>query len=79
MAAKRDYFRQFDVAYADRRPAIVHKSSGESVRAGKLHKARGVKIHAKIEEHIKNTYLKHVDASVGVKAALRCGMELNED
>jgi hypothetical protein len=32
---------------------------------------------AKVEKHIKNTYLKRVNAPVGVKAALRCWMELN--
>jgi superfamily II DNA/RNA helicase len=38
-----------------------------------------VEIRAKIEKHIKNTYLKRVDAPVGIKPALRCWMELNED
>ena len=28
--------------------------------------------------HIKNTYLKRVDAPVGVKPSLKCWMELNE-
>jgi Helicase conserved C-terminal domain/PLD-like domain len=37
-----------------------------------------IEIRAKIEKHIKNTYLKRVDAPVGVKPALRCWMELNE-
>ena len=35
------YFRQFYLAYADRRPEILHKPGGESAEAGKLHKARG--------------------------------------
>ena len=35
------YFRQFYLAYADRRPEILHKAGGESAAAGKLHKARG--------------------------------------
>lgn len=35
------YFRQFYLAYADRRPEILHKPGGESAPAGKLHKARG--------------------------------------
>jgi len=30
-------------------------------------------------KHIKNTYLKRVDAPVGVKPALKCWMELNEE
>ncbi len=32
----------------------------------------------KVEKHIKNTYLKRVDAPVGVKPTLKCWMELNE-
>jgi len=37
-----------------------------------------VELRGKIEKHIKNTYLKRVNAPVGVKPALRCWMELNE-
>ncbi|MDZ4259867.1 MAG: helicase-related protein [Gemmatimonadales bacterium] len=37
-----------------------------------------VELRAKVEKHIKNSYLKRVDAPVGVKPALRCWMELNE-
>ena len=37
-----------------------------------------VEIRGKVEKHIKNTYLKRVDAPVGVKATLKCWMELNE-
>lgn len=36
-----------------------------------------VEIRAKFEKHIKNTYLKQVQAPVGVKPALKCWMELN--
>jgi hypothetical protein len=35
-------------------------------------------VRVQIEKHIKDTYLKRVDAPVGVKPALRCWMELNE-
>ncbi|MBX7132302.1 MAG: hypothetical protein K1X67_06455 [Fimbriimonadaceae bacterium] len=35
-------------------------------------------LRAKVMKHIKDTYLKRVDAPVGVKPALRCWMELNE-
>jgi superfamily II DNA or RNA helicase len=35
-------------------------------------------VRGKIEKHIKNTYLKRVDAPVGVTPKLRCWMELNE-
>ena len=34
-------------------------------------------IRAKIEKHIKNTYLRKVNAPVGVKASLKCWMELS--
>jgi superfamily II DNA or RNA helicase len=37
-----------------------------------------IDIRTKIEKHIKNTYLKRVDAPVGVKPTLKCWMELNE-
>ncbi len=37
-----------------------------------------VEIRGKVEKHIKNSYLKRVDAPVGVKPKLRCWMELNE-
>ncbi len=35
-------------------------------------------LRGKVEKHIKTTYLKRVDAPVGVKPALKCWMELNE-
>ena len=35
-------------------------------------------IRKRVEKHIKNSYLKRVDAPVGVKPRLRCWMELNE-
>ena len=35
-------------------------------------------IRKRIEKHIKNSYLKRVDAPVGVKPVLSCWMELNE-
>lgn len=38
----------------------------------------GRRYRTKVEKHIKNTYLKRVDAPVGVIPALRCWMELNE-
>jgi superfamily II DNA or RNA helicase len=37
-----------------------------------------VELRTKVEKHIKNSYLKRVDAPVGIKPALRCWMELNE-
>jgi len=38
-----------------------------------------IEVREKIEKHIKNTYLKRVDAPVGIGPRLRCWMELNED
>ena len=35
-------------------------------------------LRKQVEKHIKNSYLKRVDAPVGVKPRLRCWMELNE-
>lgn len=37
-----------------------------------------LEIRGRVERNIKNTYLKRIDAPVGVKPALRCWMELNE-
>ena len=37
-----------------------------------------INIRKRIEKHIKNTYLKRVDAPFGVKARLQCWMEVNE-
>ena len=37
-----------------------------------------LELRATVEKHIKNTYLKRVDAPLGVKPALRCWMEVNE-
>jgi superfamily II DNA or RNA helicase len=37
-----------------------------------------IEVRAKVEKHIKNSYLKRVDAPVGVKPSLKCWMELNE-
>ena len=37
-----------------------------------------VDIKQKVEKHIKNTYMKRIDAPVDVKAKLKCWMELNE-
>jgi hypothetical protein len=34
-------------------------------------------LRLKIEKHIRNTYLKQVQAPVGVKPVLKCWMELN--
>lgn len=35
-------------------------------------------IRAKVEKHIKNGYLKRIDAPIGVKPSLKCWMELSD-
>jgi hypothetical protein len=35
-------------------------------------------IRTKVQNHVKDTYLKRVDAPLGVRASLKCWMELNE-
>jgi superfamily II DNA or RNA helicase len=37
-----------------------------------------IEVRTKIDKHIKNSYLKRIDAPVGVKPSLKCWMELNE-
>lgn len=37
-----------------------------------------LEIREKVRKHIKNSYLKRIDAPVGVKPTLKCWMELNE-
>jgi superfamily II DNA or RNA helicase len=37
-----------------------------------------VELRAKVRRHVTNTYLKRVDAPVGVQPSLKCWMELNE-
>lgn len=54
------------------------RSTPETLRQCTTDQNTLVEIRGKIEKHIKNTYLKRVDAPVGVQPALRCWMELNE-
>lgn len=54
------------------------RSTPETPRNCAAEETTLVDLRGKIEKHIKNTYLKRVDAPVGVKPALRCWMELNE-
>ena len=54
------------------------RSEPDTPRRCAIEQATLSQIRAKIEKHIKNTYLKRVDAPVGVKPRLRCWMELNE-
>ncbi len=54
------------------------RSKPETPRKCTTEEKTMVDLRAKVEKHIKNSYLKRVDAPVGVKPALRCWMELNE-
>ncbi|MFH0351391.1 MAG: helicase-related protein [Chromatiales bacterium] len=54
------------------------RSKPDTPRKCSTEKKTLVEIRAKIDKHIKNSYLKRVDAPVGAKPALRCWMELNE-
>jgi hypothetical protein len=54
------------------------RSTPETPRICNTEEKTLVELRGKIEKHIKNTYLKRVDAPVGVKPALKCWMEVNE-
>jgi superfamily II DNA/RNA helicase len=54
------------------------RSKPETPRACTTEEKTIVELRSKVEKHVKNTYLKRVDAPIGVKPALRCWMELNE-
>jgi superfamily II DNA or RNA helicase len=54
------------------------RSSVETPRVCTFDEKTLLELRGKIEKHIKNTYLKRVDAPVGVKPSLKCWMELNE-
>jgi len=55
------------------------RSKPETPRSCSMPEPDLVELRGKIEKHIKNSYLKRVDAPIGVRATLRCWMELNED
>lgn len=55
------------------------RSKSETPRKCTADQRTLIELRGKIEKHIKNTYLKRVDAPVGVRPALRCWMELNGD
>jgi len=53
------------------------RSESKTPRTCMTDKETLVAIRGKVEKHIKNNYLKRVDAPIGVKPTLRCWMELN--
>lgn len=54
------------------------RTKPDAARHCSLDEATLLEVRKKVEKHIKNTYLKRVDAPVGVKPKLRCWMELND-
>ncbi len=59
------------------RIAEVIRSRPETPRVVALEQPTLREIRLKIEKHIKNTYLKQVQAPVGVRPTLKCWMEMN--
>lgn len=59
------------------RPASI-RSEPKTPRCCTTEQKTLVEIRELVQKHIKNTYLKRVDAPLGVKPTLRCWMELNE-
>ena len=56
----------------------VHERDGDGLNA-LLHQEPTSRLRgAKVQRHITNTYLKRIDAPVGIKPSLKCWMELNE-
>ena len=53
------------------------RSEPDTPRHCAIEQATLSQIRAKIEKHIKNTYLKQVQAPIGVKPVLKAWMELN--
>lgn len=54
------------------------RSSPDTPRKNSHEQKTLVEIRGKMEKHINNSYMKRVDAPVGVKPVLRCWMELSE-
>jgi superfamily II DNA/RNA helicase len=54
------------------------RSKSDTPRTCAMDEKTLIDLRTKVERHIKNTYLKRVDAPIGVKPLLRCWMELNE-
>ena len=54
------------------------RSEPESPRCSATKETTLLDIRKRIDKHIKNSYLRRVDAPVGVKPRLHCWMELNE-
>ena len=55
----------------------IIRSTPETQRRLRIEQPMLREIRLAVEKHIKNTYLKKVQAPVGVKPTLKCWMELN--
>ncbi|MDQ6938888.1 MAG: phospholipase D-like domain-containing protein [Verrucomicrobiota bacterium] len=66
-----------DVIEDPGRIADIIRSKPETPRVIQIEKPTLREIRLKIEKHIKNTYLKQVQAPVGVRPTLKCWMELH--
>lgn len=55
------------------------RSAPETRRHCSMDEAHLIEVRCKVEKHIKNSYLKRIDAPIGVKPVLRSWMELNDD
>ena len=54
------------------------KSKPSTQRKLNINEQDLIEIRKQLEKHIKNTYLKNMDAPTGIKPTLKCWMELNE-
>jgi superfamily II DNA/RNA helicase len=54
------------------------RSTPETARVCTYEQKKLVDVKARVEKHIKDTYLRKVDAPIGVRPSLKCWMELNE-
>jgi hypothetical protein len=61
-------------------PSAIHdliRCNPETQRRHEIPDATLSDIRSRIEKHIKNTYLKQVQAPIGVRSQLKCWMELS--
>jgi hypothetical protein len=79
-----DVIQEFAPYYNDCSSAALAAARGEEIRSTPetprvcQQPAESLReIRLKIEKHIKNSYLKQVQAPVGIKPQLKCWMEIN--
>ena len=61
------------------RSSAIIRSTPETPRKHDIPEKTLSEIRVKVEKHIKNTYLKQVQAPMGVRPVLRAWMELSEE